>query len=77
MIVLSDEICGCVLGISPVSGYGCHNHSVLQGDRADVNRLKELGSGHCKADVCVRGLLMPFPLHTVLFYGGVRRGGCP
>jgi hypothetical protein len=52
-IVLDHEICGCVLAVSPVSGHGCHNHSVLEGDRADLNRLKELGSGHCKVYVCV------------------------
>jgi len=54
-IVLDHEICGRVLGVSPVSGQGCHDHSVLEGDSADVNRLEELGSGHCKADVCVGG----------------------
>ena len=46
-IVLDHEICGCVLGVSPVSGHGCHNHSVLERGRADLNWLKELGSGHC------------------------------
>ena len=39
-IVLDHEICGCVLGISPVSGQGCHNYPVLEGYRADLDRLK-------------------------------------
>jgi hypothetical protein len=30
---------------------------VLEGDRADLNRLKELGSGHCKVCLCVRAEL--------------------
>jgi hypothetical protein len=52
-IVLDHEICRCVLGVSPVSGHGCHNHSVLEGHRADLSWLKELGSSHCKVNVCV------------------------
>ena len=52
-IVLDDEICGCVPGVSSVSGYGCHNHSVLEGDWANLNRLEEFGSGHCKVCMCV------------------------
>jgi len=73
-IVLGHEICGCVFDVSPVSGHGYHNHSVLEGDRADPNRFRELGSGHCKVHVCVRGLLMLFSSHTILFYKAVPQG---
>jgi hypothetical protein len=52
-IVLDHEICGCVVGVSPVSGDRCHNDSVLEGERADLNRLKEPGGGHCVRRVCV------------------------
>jgi hypothetical protein len=66
-IVFNHEICGCVLRVSPVSRHRCHNHSVLEVDRADLDRLKELGSGHCKAYLCVKGLLMQFSSHTMSF----------
>ena len=64
-IVLGYEICGYVLGVSTVSCHGCHHHSMLEGYGADLNGLKELGSGHCKA--CgLEVLLMLCALHTVL-----------
>ncbi len=47
-IVLDQEISGSVLGVSPISGQGCHHDSVLWVYRADPDGLKELGSGHCK-----------------------------
>ena len=60
-IVLDHEICGCVLGIPPVSGQGCHNYSVLERYRAELDRLKELGSGHCKRGVLERFSGCRFP----------------
>ena len=50
-VVLDHGICGCVLRVSPVSGQGRHNYSVLEGYAAELNGLKELGSGHW--DGCV------------------------
>ena len=52
--MLDYGICGCVLGVSPVSGQGCHNYSVLEGYPANLDGLKELGSGHCKGCVLER-----------------------
>jgi hypothetical protein len=45
-IMLHHGICGCVLGVSAVSGQGRHNYSVLESYGADLDGLKELGSGH-------------------------------
>ena len=56
-IVLDDEVRGRVLAVSPESSQGCHNHSVLEGDSADLNGLEKLGCGHCKISACLRGLL--------------------
>ena len=53
-IVLDHEICGCVLGVPPVSGQRRHNDSVLERHRAELDGLKELGSGHCKGSVLER-----------------------
>ena len=50
-IVLDAEIRGRVLAVSPVSGQGCHNHSVLESDRADLDGLEKLGCSHCNANV--------------------------
>ena len=38
-----------MLAVPPESGYGCHNHSVLEGDGSDLDGLKKLGSlqGKC------------------------------
>jgi len=47
-IMLNHEVCRCVFGVSPVSGHGRHHYSVLEGYRAELDGLKELGSGHCK-----------------------------
>jgi hypothetical protein len=55
--VLDGEISGRVLAVSPISGEGCHNHSVLESDCADLDGLKKLGCGHCNASVCFRDLL--------------------
>ena len=33
-----------MLAVPPESGYGCHNHSVLEGDGSDLDGLKKLGS---------------------------------
>ena len=52
-VVLDDEICGCVLAVPPKSGQGRHNHSMLEGGRADLNGLKKFGCGHCKASGCL------------------------
>jgi hypothetical protein len=51
---------------------------VLESDRADLDGLKKLGCGHCKASVCFRGLLgtswgLLFS-HGVHFYTAVHRG---
>jgi hypothetical protein len=55
--VLDGEISGRVLAVSPISGEGCHNHSVLESDCADLDGLKKLGCGHCNASACFRDLL--------------------
>ena len=56
-IVLDGKISVRVLVVCPDSGQRCHDHSVLEGDRADLDGLEELGCGHCNASVCVRSLL--------------------
>jgi hypothetical protein len=53
-IVLDDEIGRRVPAIPPESGQGCHNHSVLESDRADLDGLKKLGCSHCKMRVCIK-----------------------
>ena len=50
-IVFDGKISVCVLVVRAQSGQGCHNHSVLDGDGADLDGLKKLGSGHCKVSV--------------------------
>jgi hypothetical protein len=60
-IVLDHEICGCVLSVSPVSGQRRHNHSVLEGYRAELDGLEELGSGHCRGCVLERFVGCCFP----------------
>ena len=60
-IVLDHEICGCVLGVSSVSCQGCHNYSVLQGYRAELDGLEEFGGGHCKGGVLERFAGCRFP----------------
>jgi hypothetical protein len=56
--VLDEEISGRVPAVSPVSREGCHDHSVLESDPADLNGLEKLGCGHCNARVSFRGLLV-------------------
>ena len=48
-IVLDGEISMRMLPVPPESGYGCHDHSVLEGDGSDLDGLKKLGSlqGEC------------------------------
>ena len=48
-IVLDGEISVRMLAVPPESGYGCHNHSVLEGDGSNLDGLKKLGSlqGEC------------------------------
>ena len=57
-IVLDGETSVSVLAVTPESGQGCYNHSVLEGDGADLDGLEKLGCGHCKAGECIRSLLM-------------------
>lgn len=67
--MLYNEIGGRVLAVRPESGQGCHYHSVLEGDGADLDGLKELGCGHCEAsEGCYSRI-------ESLFYTAVHRGG--
>ena len=56
-IVFDGKIGMDVLVVCTQSGQRCHNHSVLRGNGADLDGLKELRCGHCKAGVWFRGLL--------------------
>ena len=58
-VVLDGEISVRMLVVSPESGKGCHNHSVLEGHGANLDWLEKLGCGHCNASVCFRGFLRP------------------
>lgn len=51
-IVLDGEIRVSMLVVSPKAGYWRHDHSVLESDIAELQRLKEFRGGHCK----LRGL---------------------
>ena len=51
-IVFDGKISVRVLVVCPDSGQRCHDHSVLEGDRADLYGLEKLGCGHCNASVC-------------------------
>ena len=80
-IVLDDKIGRRVPAIPPESGQGCHNHSVLESDRADLDGLKKLGCSHCKASVYFRGMLGAVVLARDLFYTvhrgrGMQREAC-
>ena len=46
-IVLDGKIGVRVLVVCPDSGQRCHDHSVLEGDRADLDGLEKLRCGHC------------------------------
>ena len=49
-IVLDGEIRVRMLVVSPKPGYGRHDHSVLEGDIAELYGLKEFRSGHYKSE---------------------------
>jgi hypothetical protein len=72
-IVFDHGICGCVLGVSPVSSQGCHNYSVLEGYRPELDGLKELGSGHSKGCVLERFVGCRFPRIQPSFIEGKRK----
>ena len=57
-IMFDGKISVRVFAIPPESGQWCHDHSVLEGDRADLDGLEKFGSGHCKVGECFRSLLM-------------------
>jgi len=40
-IMLDCEICVSMLVVSPEAGHWCHDHSVLEGDIAELDGLKE------------------------------------
>ena len=40
-IMLDSKIGVCVLLVRAVAGEGCHDHSVLKGDVAELDRLEE------------------------------------
>ena len=48
-IMLYSEIGVGVLVVCPVAGDGCHDHPVLEGGVAELDRLEEFRSGHFKA----------------------------
>ena len=61
-IMLDSKVGVGVLVVRSVAGEGCHDHPVLGGDVAELDRLEEFGSGHCKAmlvlsEYCLGSLL--------------------
>jgi hypothetical protein len=48
-IVLDGEIRVSMFVVSPKAGYWRHDHSVLEGDFAELQRLKEFRSAHWKS----------------------------
>jgi len=47
--MLDSKIRVGVLVVCSVAGEGCHDHPVLGGDVAELDRLEEFRSGHCNA----------------------------
>jgi hypothetical protein len=51
-IMLDSKIGVRVLVVRAVASEGCHDDSVLESHVAELDRLEELRSGHCKAECC-------------------------
>ena len=45
-VMLDGEIGMRMFVVSPEAGQRCHDHSVLEGDIAELNGLEEFRSGH-------------------------------
>ena len=73
-IMLDGKFGVRVLVVCPVSGQGCHDYSVLEGDIAEVDGLEEFMGSHCEASLfcCWLGSLLP---KGVRFYTPAHR--CP
>ena len=50
-IMLDGKIGVRVLVVSPESGQGCHDYSVLEGDIAEVDGLEEFRCSHCESSL--------------------------